>query len=574
MLEAQNHDRNANVPTTPTNDALTILIEEHVASDQPSQRPCKRHCPSYLSQSLAQATTDIDLASEAEARARAETEAVVEAETGAEPEAVAERESEAEQEARAESEPKAEAEAVVKAEARAETEPKAETEPEVELEAEAEAEAAQVPHPLTADNLAALPDHSAQSHPSPISILTSTASTGTDTSEEMTVAETRTLLNRNRLFLFDNDAQERARKIIEAGNKIRERRRDSSMSEPILETLVQTIKKYANKGEKTFMFHLWKALLNDTRKVPDGELTVEDDPKVSKWFEKAWDKDYIWGKWEADFASANCPRLEKTGEVVLDAIMSSVPRITSPRPDLAYGFDFDAFDEAYHEILHQIKGGRITGQQFCTFFAVEAKCGEQSLEAAENQCCRTGATMAKGRRDMARALLEKKQLLKELRGSTVATPSPSADPVAPTSSHVTPAQAPSSNPSVEQPSTASTQPRPDKDTICFTLAVCPQIAKMCIHFAETWPDGHSQWQMHRLRTYLLEERDHVQELHHDIDNILDWGCSTLKRQVTAQLAEWEQITSAIEEVKKVLSTIEADQAKASTPGSKRKRAGG
>ena len=574
MLEAQNHDRNANVPTTPTNDALTILIEEHVASDQPSQRPCKRHCPSYLSQSLAQATTEINLASEAEARARAETEAVVEAETGAEPEAVAERESEAEQEARAKAEPKLEAEALVKVEARAETEPKAETEPEVELEAEAEteAEAAQVPHPLTADNLAALPDHSAQYHPSPISTLTSTASTGTDTSEEMTVAETRTLLNRNRLYLFDNDAQERARKIIEAGNKIRERRRDSSMSEPISETLVQTIKKYANKGEKTFMFHLWKALLNDTRKVPDGELTVEDDPKVSKWFEKAWDKDYIWGKWEADFASDNCPRLEKTGELVLDAIMSSVPRITSPRPDLAYGFDFDAFDEAYHEILHQIKGGRITGQQFCTFFAVEAKCGEQSLEAAENQCCRTGATMAKGRRDMARALLEKKQLLKELRGSTVAAPSPSADPVAPTSSHVTPAQAPSSNPSVEQPSTASTQPRPDKDTICFTLAVCPQIAKMCIHFAETWPDGHSQWQMHRLRTYLLEERDHVQELHHDIDNILDWGCSTLKRQVTAQMAEWEQITFAIEEVKKVLSTMEADQAKASPPGSKRKRA--
>ena len=574
MLEAQNHDRNANVPTTPTNDALTILIEEHVASDQTSPRPCKRHCPSYLSPSLAHATTDINLASKAGARAEAETEAVEEAEAGAEPEAVAERESEAEQEARAESEPKAEAEAVVRAEARAETEPKAETEPEVELEAEAEAEAAQVPHPLTADNLAALPDHSAQSQPSPISILTSTASTGTDTSEEMTVAETRTLLNRNRLFLFDNDAQERARKIIEAGNKIRERRRDSSMSEPILETLVQTIKRYANKGEKTFMFHLWKALLNDTRKVPDGELTVEDDPKVSKWFEKAWDKDYIWGKWEADFASDNCPRLEKTGEVVLDAIMSSVPRITSPRPDLAYGFDFDAFDEAYHEILHQIKGGRITGQQFCTFFAVEAKCGEQSLEAAENQCCRTGATMAKGRRDMARALLEKKKFLKELRESTVAPPSQSADPVAPSSGHTIPGQTSSSNPSVEQPSTASTQPTPDKDTICFTLAVCPQIAKMCIHFAETWPDGHSQWQMHRLKTYLLEERDHVQELHHDIDNILDWGCSTLKRQVTAQLAEWEQITSAIEKVKKVLSTIEADQAKASTPGSKRKRAGG
>ena len=522
MLEAQTHDRNSNVPTTPTNDAATTITKEHVASDQTSPRPCKRRCPyPYLSPSLAHATIEINLASEAEAKAEAEAEA--------------------------------------------------------EAEADPEAEAAQVPRSLTADNLAALPDHSAQYHPSPISILTSTASTSDspqrDTFEEMTVSEARTLLKRNRLYLFDNDAQERARKIIQAGNEIRERRRSSTMSASISEALVRTIKKYANKGERTFMFHLWKALLNDTREVPDRELTSEDDPDLAKWFAKAWDKDYIWGKWEADFASDKCPRLEKTGDAILDLLLSGVPRITSPRPDLAYGFEDDAFDEAYQGILHQTTGGKITSQQFCTFFAVEAKCGEQSIEAAENQCCRTGATMAKSRRDMARALVEQKTLLQNLRAPTIATPSQSTDLVAPTSGHVTPAQTPSSNLSVEQPSTASTQPTPDKDTICFTLAVTPQIAKMCIHFAETWPDGHSQWQMHRLKTYLLEECDHVQELHHDIDNILDWGCTTLKRQVTAQLAELMQITSDIEEVKKVMSTMGAAPSKPSTPGSKRKRAG-
>ena len=345
------------------------------------------------------------------------------------------------------------------------------------------------------------------------------------------------------------------------------------MSAPISEALVRTIKKYTDKGERTFMYHLWKALVNDTRQVPERELTSEDDPKLSKWFAKAWDKDHIWGKWEADFASDKCPKLEKTGDATVDAILAGVPRITTPRPDLAYGFEFDAFDEIYQEILHQTSGGRITGQQFCTFFAVEAKCGEQSIEAAENQCCRTGATMAKSRRDMARALVEHKTLLQNLRASTIATPSQSTDLAAPTSGHATPAQTPSFNLSVEQPSTASTEPTPDKDTICFTLAVTPQIAKMCIHFAETWPDGHSQWQMHGLKSYLLEECDHVQELHHDIDNILDWGCTTLKRQVTAQVVEFEQITSHIEEVKKVMSTMGAAQSKPSTPASKRKRAG-
>lgn len=492
---------------------MTIITKQHVASDQTSPRPCKRRCPyPYLLPSLAPATTEINLVSEARA------------------------------------------------------------------DAEADAEAAQVPDPLTADNLATLPDHSAQSHPS---IVTSTAFTsdspqrpdhvGTDTSVEMTVSETRTLLNRNSLHLFDNDAQERARKIIHAGNEIRGRRRSSVMSLPISETLVQTIKKYANKGERTFMFHLWKALLNDTRQVPDRELTLEDDPGLFQWAAKAWDKDHIWGKWEADFAPDKCPTLEKTGDAIVDAVFSGVPRITSPRPDIVYGFDFDAFDKVHREILHQTTGGNITGQQFCTFFAVEAKCGEHSIEEAENQCCRTGATMAKSRRDIAQALANQKTLLQNLRASTIATPLQSTDLVAPTSGHMTAAKTPSSNLSVEQPSTASNNPTQDMDTISFTLAVCPQIAKMSIHFAETWPDGHTEWQMHRLKSYLLEECDHLQDLHHDIDNILDWGCTTRKKQITDQAAELAQIAFDMQEAKKAKSTTGAAQSKASETGSKRKR---
>ena len=553
MLEAQTHDRNANVPTTPTNDPVTTITEEHVASDQTSPRPCKRLCPyPYISPSLAHATTEITITGEAEARAG----------TGAEAEAEAELGPEAEPEAEAEPEPEAEAE----------PEPKAEAEP--EPKAEAEVEAAQVPHPLTVANLTTLLHHSALPQPSPPpSIITSTASSRTDTSVEMTVSETRTLLNRNRLYLFNNDAQERARNIIQAGNKIRGRKRSSTMSAPISEALVQTIKKYANKGERTFMFHLWKALVNDTRQVLEHELSPESDPALSKWFAKAWDKDYIWGKWEADFASDSCPRLEKTGNATVDAILSGVPRITSPRPDLAYGFDFEAFDGFYKEILHQTTGGKITGQQFCTFFAVEAKCGEQSIEAAENQCCRTGATMAKSRRDMALTLVEQQTLLHDLRASTIAMPSQSTDLAAPTSGDVTPAQTPSSNLSVEHPLTASENPIQHMDTISFTLAVCPQIAKMSIHFAETWPDGRTEWQMHSLKSYLLEECDYVQELHHDIDNILDWGCTTRKKQITAQVAELKQITSEIEEVRKVISAMGVAQPKPSTPASKRKRAG-
>ena len=556
MLEPLTHDRNAHVPPTPSNDALitTTTEQQHDASDLTSPRPCKRHCTlPYVSPSLGSAATEAHLIAETKAEAETKAQAGAEVEAEARPEV----------EARSKATPEAEATA--------------------EVEATAEAETAQVPYPLTADNLASLPDHSIKYHPAPVSIPTSTASTSDppqrDTFEGMTVSEARTLLKRNRLYMFENDAQERAKDIIRAGQKILERKRDSTMSEPILEALVLTIKKYANKGEATFLFHFWKALLNDTRQVPglepDREFTSEDDPKLSKWIEKAWDKDYIWGKMNADFASKSLPMFEKTGNPVDDAVFSLIPRITSPRPDIAYGFEDDAFEKNHQQVLHEITGGKITNQQFCTFFAVEAKCGERSIEEAENQCCRTGATMAKSRRDMNRALIDKRALLKDLRAS-IATPSQSTegDLAAPASGPVISTQTSPFNSSVEQPLTASNGPTQHMDTISFTLAVCPQIAKISIHFAETWSNGRrTEWQMHELKSYLLQDRRCLQELHHDIDNILDWGCSTRKKQITAQAAEYIQLIVDIQEAQEAMGDTPAAQTKASTPGSKRKRDG-
>lgn len=550
MLEPPTHDRNANVPPTPSNDALTTTTttttEQLDTSDQTSPHPCKRHCPyPYISPSLQRAATEVHLL--AEIKAEAETKA----EAGADVEAT----------------------------------PEAEAIPEVEAtpraEAKAEAEAAQVPYPLTADNLATLPDYS---HPSPPSIHTSTASTSlslhrpdhvsTYSLEEMTVGDARNLLNRNHLYMFDSDAQKRAKEIIKAGNQIRERRRKSAMSDPISMTLIETIQYFANKGERTFMFNLWKTLLNDDRKVPQRELTFEDDPELFEWIAQAWTKDFIYGKWEADFARDSLPTLDKTGDPVLDAVLLTVPRITSPRPDLAYGFDFKAFEEAHRGILHEVKGGKITKQQFCTFFAVEAKCEEGTIEDAENQCCRTGATMAKSRRDMHQALIKARNRLQELRAA-IATPSQSteADLAAPTSGPVIPTQTPPSNSAVDQPSTASNAPTQHEDTISFTLAVCPQIAKMSIHFLETWPGGRTEWQMLALKSYLLQDPKNLRELHHDIDNILDWGCTTRKKQITAQAAELAQIALDVQKAEEAKGTTEAADPKASTAGSKRKRGG-
>ena len=143
-----------------------------------------------------------------------------------------------------------EVEAILEAEATAEAQTATLETATPEVEA-AEAATAQVPDPLTADNLASLPDHSIKYHPAPESILTSTASTSlslhrpdhvsTYSLEEMTVGDARNLLNRNHLYMFDSDTQKRAKEIIKAGNQIRERRRKSAMPDPISMALVETI---------------------------------------------------------------------------------------------------------------------------------------------------------------------------------------------------------------------------------------------------------------------------------------------------------------------------------------------
>ena len=73
--------------------------------------------------------------------------------------------------------------------------------------------------------------------------------------------------------------------------------------------------------------------------------------------------------------------------------------------------------------------------------------------------------------------------------------------------------------------------------------------------------------------YLLPDRDQLEELDHNINNILDWRCNKRKQQITAQAAELAQLTFDKEEAKKVKRTIEAAHSNPSTPGSRRKGAG-
>lgn len=373
----------------------------------------------------------------------------------------------------------------------------------------------------------------------------------------------RTLLERNSIHILSTTAKTRAGKILQKSTEILDQKRKSIMKAPDAEAIVATIAYFANKGEHTLVHELWQDLVGKTRLVPvhqlppEGrELTPEQEATETEWLERAWrDEDHVWAKFEGNVLESAIPRLVKTGNKVLDALLPGIERITKPRPDIAYGISFEAFSREHREILHQCLA-KINDNQFLSFFAVEAKCGERPIEEAENQCGTTGSSMVKVKRMFTEQVnagkINPKPPAKANPSISAASQSGEGEnssivhfgehqvftapqsslqvPTLSTSGTLVDAAAEDTSP-FPAPPTEIPPDHADLDSIAFTLALTPQLANMNVHYAEIWADGHVEYQMQRVRPYLLTRADDITTLHHDIDNILDWGCGKRKRSI-------------------------------------------
>ncbi|KAL8932079.1 MAG: hypothetical protein Q9216_006971 [Gyalolechia sp. 2 TL-2023] len=360
---------------------------------------------------------------------------------------------------------------------------------------------------------------------------------GTVEKSKMPVSEVRNLLRRNRLYVKDEEAAERGKRLVKKATDIMDDKRNSAMTSEKAQEIVEDLRFHSTKNEKTLLINLWGLLVNKKRFakkiLASGEepiLTPDEEAEAAEWIRKAWIKDdRMWTKWDAEFFTNTLPEISTSGDAVLDALLEGVPRVSRPVPDICIGFDGSAFSDRVLAVLEEF-GCKLTAEQYLSFFEVEAKGADGTMEEAENQCARGGAAMAKSVRGFFTAT-----------NAYIDNASQKAQPSCSSSSTQSQPHLSTKAAQSEHPDSNS---GPDTTSFAFSLALTPQFATMFVHWAEVTaqdPKTHHQseiWQQTELRQYFLHDVEHLKLLHTNIDNILDWGCGKRKRMIEAQCEKY------------------------------------
>ena len=306
--------------------------------------------------------------------------------------------------------------------------------------------------------------------------------------------QVRDLLARHMLFIDVPAAKTMGVKLISAAKSILDRKRLSLWSKDKQEHVQEGIMDYAMELEATFVVNLMNHLLGKTRMIAPGqELKGDDLRREQEGVERAWQKDHLRVRYNVDFLSASIPKI-RTGDKFHDQLIDEIPRVENPRPDVAFGIYQNAFSLHQQEILNNNRNDLAGPRCYGIFMIIEAKCMNQSIEEAENQCIRSGCAMVSTRRLLNRAA---------------------------TLSHKgTPASGSAA---------AIEYPLPDMESFAFAIAVGSSHAHMFVSWAlEKDSKDSVEWHMHFLRDYSFRRPEDLNQLHHDMNNIQDWGLGIQK----------------------------------------------
>ncbi|MDI1493223.1 MAG: hypothetical protein OHK93_005011 [Ramalina farinacea] len=352
------------------------------------------------------------------------------------------------------------------------------------------------------------------------------------TTDGGSVRGVRNLLARNHILIKDLTAEERGQPLIQKVREIVKGARQSAMKPETAQELRYLANKHATDNELTFLVHVWTHLLNETRQARP-ELLTENTGEAIQWIETAWTHDNLKCNWSADFAPKSIPPITvPDNDPDLKELANDIPTISNPRPDLAYGLEKDAFTEM-EQMLNTEHGARLSPNMEHPFLVVEAKSCSGPIEEAENQCARAGSAMV--------SLTRRFNDSAEKAGSDTHEGQTNDRDKGPSNHPRPPASSNNPNPST---TTNSRPPSfPDDTSFSFSLALVPTKAHLFINWAEVTPNAkeptqppHTVWQMNTIDSYDLEKPDAWPELRRDLDNVLDWGTLTRKRQLQATCA--------------------------------------
>ena len=357
-----------------------------------------------------------------------------------------------------------------------------------------------------------------------------------------TVMQMRYLLKRNRHFINhrftdDSDGVERCKAFKEAGYKIIDAKRVSDWSPVKALEVQQIIYNYQNEPEATFLFFVWHALLNESRHTYLRPYEEERSADMEHWMEQSWTRDHLRYKFNIDFARDSVPPLISANDYE-KKLLSNTPRVANPKPDIAFAVYEDAFTPTERELFDQ-NGCSLTGNgSYHEFASLDAKSINASIEEAENQCARSGSAMVFSRRKLndLYAKCPRPSITRLSNQPAIDQPSLTQPSSIQASALQQPLNQPSSNqPSSLPPPSTKTKSKIKLNTLVFTLAFATSQARLFVNW-DLDQDGSTQWHMHVLRNYDYDNLDDLTKLHHDIDNIMEWGVAKRKERIQKQTA--------------------------------------
>ena len=252
--------------------------------------------------------------------------------------------------------------------------------------------------------------------------------------------------------------------------------RNSPVKEAWKENFLEERDDYAERNENTWIKRIWIALQNPQRNVRkrDGEGSMLEE---KAWEAVAWKKSGLDENWDELLQTGSLPRLETEDENEL-ALLKSLPRVSTPKPDIAFGLSKKLFNkdekvvnDRYHMYVQVSKG------IYHPWFLVETKTNG-TIEEVANQCCRGGAAFVRCAR----------QLIEDSDGDAFAA-----------------------------------KYGPDLESMAFSLALVPSCANIYYHWANRDVDGKVLYHMHFLESFALQSQNACAGLLHYVNNILDWG---------------------------------------------------
>ena len=110
----------------------------------------------------------------------------------------------------------------------------------------------------------------------------------------MSVSDCRKMLQQHRMFIEDPEADQRGAALFKKARNILTNQRRSLMTNKAAARIIETLRFYSVKNEKTLLINLWQLLVNDfslcKKKQSSGEeeiLSPEEEANAAHWIKRA-----------------------------------------------------------------------------------------------------------------------------------------------------------------------------------------------------------------------------------------------------------------------------------------------